>query len=66
MKAITGKRYKTSFGTFVVLEEPIPSITAGDTVTFEKQRYTVKEIVAPTRPGGKWSVMVDKIEYDRL
>ncbi len=58
MITITGKKFTTSFGVFVVHNEQTEPIRRGDTVVYEREEYTVLEIVPPTKPEDKWSVRI--------
>ncbi len=58
MTVITGDKIKTSFGVFIVADRWSGPAKKGDVISHENKRYTVKRIVPPTNPDGKWSVEV--------
>ena len=60
MKAITGEAYKTSLGMAVVYNEQETEITSGEVVLLNGSPVKVKHLVAPSKPGGKWSFMAEE------
>lgn len=59
MKVITGKMFNTAFGKIIVYNEQSFLISNGERVNFDGITVTVKKVIAPTKPGEKWSVLVE-------
>lgn len=58
MKVITGEKFNTSLGIMIVYNEQDSLLKVGDDVSYNNQVYKVESVVAPTKPGGKWSIRV--------
>lgn len=58
MKVITGTMFNLSNGKTIVYNEQNVRFSVGDTVSYEGETYTIKTIVPPCRPDGKWSLCV--------
>lgn len=58
MKVITGDKFITSCGIMVVQNEQDQAFAVGDAVRFDEGIYTVKEVIPPTTPAGKWSLKI--------
>lgn len=59
MRIITGEKYNTSFGTMVVLPMLTDGFHVGDQIEYDGIKYVVKKIIPPTKPDGKWSIMIE-------
>ena len=60
-KVIIGNMFVLQNGIAIVHEDQEEQFTIGEVVVYEGRKYTVKSIVPPTRPDGKWSIMVYEI-----
>ena len=58
MKEVTGVKYKTSNGFFIVLDDLNDKLHVGDEIFFEGEKLIIKGIIAPTTPVAKWSIQV--------
>lgn len=58
MKRITGEKFNTAFGVAVVPNEQNEKIVVGEQILFEDEVFLVREVVPPSTPGGKWSIMI--------
>lgn len=58
MKAVTGKMFNTSFGTILVHNEQDERFTVGERITYEGNTLEIQNIIPPTTPDGKWSLVV--------
>ena len=58
MRVITGEKFSTSFGEFLVYNEQSERISVEEKILFNNEAYVVKAIIPPVEPNGKWSLMV--------
>lgn len=58
MKVITGRMFKTSFGSMIVHNEQDAAISVGEKISFNNDVFIVKAIIPPTTPSGKWSLRI--------
>lgn len=58
MRVITGTMYNLSNGKTIVYNEQNDRFSVGDKVSYEGEIYTIKAIVPPSKPDGKWSLCV--------
>jgi len=59
MKVITGEKLNTSLGLTVVVEEPSVSLNVGEQIIFEGKTFTIVEIISPSKPNGKWAIIIE-------
>lgn len=60
-KVITGKLFNTSFGKVIVQNDTDVVVSVGETVLFCGAMYSVKDIIPPTKPEGKFSIVIDSV-----
>ena len=60
MIAITGDKFNTSFGEFIVPNELDSRIKVGESISHENSAYIITDVCPPTRPDGRWSFRVQK------
>ena len=58
MRVITGTMFNLPTGKTIVYNEQNDRFSVGDIVNYEGKTYTIKAVVPPTKPDGKWSLCV--------
>ena len=57
---LTGTKFMTAQGVVIVYNEQQVRLAVGDVVSFDGEDLTIKRVIPPTRPGGKWSIEAEK------
>lgn len=64
---LTGEMLQTSMGTAIVYNEQDYILKVGERIHFKESNYIIKSIIPSSRPNGKLSIIVKKIQsYKRL
>ena len=58
MKVVTGNMFNTSFGKILVHNEQNEKFVVGEKINHEGNTLEIKNIIPPTKPDGKWSLVV--------
>lgn len=62
MKQLTGELFHLPGEKIALIyNEQDTRLRVGEKVVFEKTVYRVSAIVPPSRPGGKWSIVIDEV-----
>ena len=58
MKVITGNQFNTRYGKLIVPDDQESIYRIGERIRFENDEYTIQQVISPSVPDGKWTLMV--------
>ena len=59
MKVITGNQFNTSIGKMIVPDNQESIYRKGEKILYEDKDYTIQQVISPSVPDGKWSLMIE-------
>lgn len=58
IQAVTGTMFNLNTGRTIVHNEQDHDFSIGDVISFDGKTYKIARVIPPSKPGGKWSLVV--------